>query len=35
MPDGFGNNDELNCNYCGVGLVAVVDDEGRLKLKET
>jgi hypothetical protein len=35
MGDGFGNNDELVCNYCGAPFKAVVDDEGHLKLKET
>ena len=35
MGDGFGNNDELVCNYCGTPLKAIVDDEGHLKLKES
>ncbi|HKC61513.1 MAG TPA: hypothetical protein VKB92_15615 [Myxococcales bacterium] len=35
MGDGFGNNDELVCNYCGVPLKALVDDEGRLTMKES
>jgi hypothetical protein len=35
LPDGFGNNDEVTCNYCGIGFLALVDDEGRLELKET
>ena len=35
MGDGFGNNDELICNYCGVEFKAAVDDEGQLRLKET
>jgi hypothetical protein len=35
MGDGFGNNDELVCNYCGSPFKAIVDDEGHLKLKET
>ncbi len=32
--DGFGNSDEIRCSYCGVGFIAVVDDAGRLKLRE-
>jgi hypothetical protein len=35
MGDGFGNNDEVVCNYCGVPFKAIVDDDGRLKLKES
>jgi transcription elongation factor Elf1 len=35
MGDGFGNSDELICNYCGLEFKAEVDDEGHLKLKET
>jgi len=35
LGDGFGNNDEVICNYCGVAFVAKVDDEGKLKLKES
>jgi len=34
MGDGFGNNDEVLCNYCGLEFKAMVDDEGALKLKE-
>lgn len=30
----FGNNDEVLCNYCGLSFVALVDDEGKLRLKE-
>ncbi len=30
----FGNEDEVRCAYCGLGFVAVVDDEGKLKLRE-
>ena len=32
--DEFGNNDEVLCNWCGLQFLALVDDEGRLKLKE-
>ena len=32
--DQFGNNDEVNCNWCGQGFVAVVDDDSKLKLRE-
>ena len=32
--DGFGNNDEVLCNWCGMYFKAVVDDEGNLKLKD-
>jgi len=32
---GFGNNDELNCSYCGLMFVVAVDDEGKLKLRES
>lgn len=32
--DGFSNGDELTCFHCGLGFVAVVDGEGRLKLRE-
>jgi hypothetical protein len=35
VGDGFGNGDELVCNYCGVSFIAKVDDEGRLKMKES
>ena len=33
--DGFGNNDEVLCNWCGVEFKALVDEEGVLRLKET
>jgi hypothetical protein len=33
--DEFGNNEEVLCNWCGVEFKAVVDDEGKLRLKET
>jgi hypothetical protein len=32
--DEFGNNDEVLCNWCGLQFKALVDDEGKLKLKE-
>ena len=34
VGDGFSNNDEVLCNYCGLEFKALVDDEGALKLKE-
>jgi len=34
-PFEFGNNDEILCNWCGIGYVAIVDEEGSLRLKET
>jgi uncharacterized protein (DUF983 family) len=33
--DAFGNNDEVLCNWCGIEYVALVDDEGNLRLKES
>lgn len=30
----FGNNDEVLCGYCGLSLKAIVDTEGKLKLRE-
>ena len=30
----FGDGEELSCSWCGLGFVAIVDDEGRLKLRE-
>ena len=35
VGDSFGNNDDVVCNYCGVSFIAKVDDEGKLKLKES
>jgi hypothetical protein len=35
LDDGFGNNDEVLCNWCGVEFKALVNDEGVLRLKET
>ena len=32
--DGFGNNDEVLCNWCGLSFKALVDEEGNLRLKE-
>ena len=32
--DEFGNNDEVLCNWCGLQYKALVDDEGKLRLKE-
>ena len=32
--DEFGNNDEVLCGYCGLSLKALVDEEGKLKLRE-
>jgi hypothetical protein len=33
VDDGFGNGDEIICNYCGTEFRVVVDDDSRLKLK--
>jgi hypothetical protein len=33
--DEFGNNDEVLCNWCGIEFVALVDEDGVLKLKES
>ncbi len=30
----FGNNDEVMCGYCGLSLKALVDSDGKLKLRE-
>ena len=32
--DTFGNGDEVNCNWCGLEFKALVDEEGKLKMKE-
>ena len=32
--DGFGNGEEILCSYCGLTFIAMVDDEGKLKLRE-
>lgn len=34
IGDGFGNNDEVFCAYCGMSFKALVDDEGALRLKD-
>lgn len=33
LDDGFGDGDEVLCNYCGQELRAQVSDEGKLKLR--
>jgi transcription elongation factor Elf1 len=33
--DAFGNGDDVFCGYCGQSFVAVVNEDGVLKLKET
>jgi transcription elongation factor Elf1 len=35
IGDAFGNGDDVFCGYCGQSFVAVVDEDGGLKLKET
>ena len=32
--EGFGNGDEVRCYYCGQEFKALVNDDGRLRLKE-
>ena len=32
--DEFGNNDEVLCNWCGIEFIALVDEDGVLRLKE-
>jgi hypothetical protein len=34
LDEGFGNNDEVLCNYCGQEFLAQVNDEGKVRLKE-
>ncbi|NVJ26936.1 MULTISPECIES: hypothetical protein [Myxococcus] len=34
VPDGFGDGDELRCNYCGCEYNVRVSAEGRVKFKE-
>jgi transcription elongation factor Elf1 len=34
VGDGFGNNEEVTCNYCGLEFRVQIDDEGKLKLRE-
>lgn len=33
LDDGFGDGDEVLCNYCGQELRVQVSDEGKLKLR--
>jgi hypothetical protein len=33
LDDGFGDGDELVCNYCGLEFRAQVSDEGKLRLR--
>lgn len=33
LDDGFGDGDEVLCNYCGQELRVQVSEEGRLKLR--
>lgn len=33
LDDGFGDGDELICNYCGEEFRAQVSDEGKLRLR--
>jgi hypothetical protein len=33
LDDGFGDGDEVLCNYCGQELRALVSDEGKLRLR--
>jgi len=35
VDDGFGNGEEVTCNYCGQEYRAVVNDDGKLKLKSS
>jgi transcription elongation factor Elf1 len=35
VDDGFGNGDEIVCNYCGQELKVLVAEDGKLKLKPT
>jgi hypothetical protein len=35
VGDAFGNGDDIFCGYCGQSFVALVDEDGGLKLKET
>ncbi|TQF10547.1 hypothetical protein FJV41_38875 [Myxococcus llanfairpwllgwyngyllgogerychwyrndrobwllllantysiliogogogochensis] len=34
VPDGFGDGDELRCNYCGCEYSVRISAEGRVKFKE-
>lgn len=31
----FTDGDEVLCNYCGAGFLVKINDDGRMKLKET
>ncbi len=33
--EGMGHGDEVLCNYCGTEFLVKVNDEGKLKLRET
>jgi DNA-directed RNA polymerase subunit RPC12/RpoP len=33
--EGIGNGDEVLCNYCGTEFLVKVNDEGKMKLRET
>jgi hypothetical protein len=33
LDDGFGDGDEVLCNYCGEEFRAQVSDEGKLRLR--
>ncbi len=35
VDDGFGNGEEIICNYCGQEYRVIVDDDAKLKLKPT
>jgi hypothetical protein len=35
VDESFGNGDDITCNYCGTEYKAVVNDDGKLKLKAT
>jgi aerobic-type carbon monoxide dehydrogenase small subunit (CoxS/CutS family) len=35
VGDAFGNGDDVFCGYCGQSFVALVDEDGALRLKET
>ena len=35
VGDAFGNGDDVFCGYCGQSFVALIDEDGALRLKET
>jgi len=35
VGDAFGNGDDVFCGFCGQSFVALVDEDGALRLKET